>query len=453
VEWSWVSEERNTLFKKRFAGEAYALRAWNSFELLKNHGGLGEDGNMLGFIILDGYVEPASVNPNAPRSSYDDCVNFIIKDCDSALSKLPLDYADIPGSYEYNQVFGAVNKGRMSGRIMKALKSRVLLHAASPAFNTDNSVAEWERAALASADLLNEIGGLSGLSATGLKWYLNINDPDIIWRKDKVSSLSWETQNFPPSLYGEGRDNPSQNLVDAFPMANGYPIADLVNSGYDETNPYTGRDPRLSQYILYNGNTIGTNVINTSVESVKDGIRATSLSTVTGYYLKKHMHEAVKLTPGLTSSTIHFYTYFRYTETFLNYAEAANEAWGPDDAHGNGFSAREVMKKIRERAGIAPADAYLASIATKDAMRELIHNERRIELCFEGFRFWDIRRWNLINTMKTTAKGMSIINNAGIKTYSVIDVEPRLYSDFMIYPPIPYNEVIKSGLIQNKGWN
>jgi hypothetical protein len=138
----------------------------------------------------------------------------------------------------------------------------------------------------------------------------------------------------------------------------------------------------------------------------------------------------------------------RYTEVFLIYAEAANEAWGPDGTGPNGFSARDVIAAIRKRGGIAQPDNYLASITSKEEMRKLIRNERRIELCFEGFRFWDLRRWNA--DLTEPAKGVNISNN----NFSVVEVEPRLYNnDYMHYGPVPQNEIVKfNALIQNKGW-
>jgi hypothetical protein len=141
---------------------------------------------------------------------------------------------------------------------------------------------------------------------------------------------------------------------------------------------------------------------------------------------------------------------------FLNFAEAANEAWGPTgDPKNLGFNAQSVLQQIRKRAGIAAADPYLmVNTGTyKMKFRTLVRNERRLELCFEGSRFWDIRRWNDKVTMKEGAKGMAITNNAGVKTYQVFNAEPRRYADFMVYPPVPYDEVVKTGLVQNKGWN
>ncbi|MFV0269063.1 MAG: RagB/SusD family nutrient uptake outer membrane protein [Draconibacterium sp.] len=261
------------------------------------------------------------------------------------------------------------------------------------------------------------------------------------------SNRTRESNNFPPSLYGDGDINPTQNLVDAFPMANGYPITD-ANSGYDPANPYSGRDPRLDLYIVYNGSTLKNTTINTGVGAGDDGLDALQNSTRTGYYLKKLMREDVNLNPSSTSDQKHFNTHIRYTELFLNYAEAANEAWGPDGMGGNGYSAKDVIGAIRQRAGITQPDDYLASISGKEEMRTLIRNERRLELCFESFRFWDLRRWK--EDLTEAAKGVRIENG----TYSYFTVEGRAYDNsYMHYGPIPDKEIVKFNLVQNEGWN
>lgn len=157
------------------------------------------------------------------------------------------------------------------------------------------------------------------------------------------------------------------------------------------------------------------------------------------------------LDPIKTSTAKHFIPHIRYTEMFLTYAEAANEAYGPRGKGSHKYSAYDVIKLIRQRAGVGTenGDPYLeecANDATGVKMRELIRNERRLELCFEGFRFWDLRRWNELDKIQETAKGTDI-------SYSVLDVENRNYKDYMIYCPIPYNETLKwSELKQNKGW-
>jgi hypothetical protein len=138
----------------------------------------------------------------------------------------------------------------------------------------------------------------------------------------------------------------------------------------------------------------------------------------------------------------------RYTEIFLIYAEAANKAWGPDGKGTHAYSARDVIKAIRKRAAVGGTnDPYLTSISSKEDMDKLIHNERRIELCFEGFRFWDLRRWK--ENLTASARGMRIKDYE----YTPIEVESRNYKDYMYYGPIPYGEMLKwSNLEQNKGW-
>ena len=175
-------------------------------------------------------------------------------------------------------------------------------------------------------------------------------------------------------------------------------------------------------------------------------------STRTGYYLKKFLVEDVNADPNSTTNGYHVKPWIRYTEIFLDYAEAANEAWGPKNGGSNGFSAYDVIKAIRQRAGVGGEDDPYLEDCAKDQtkMRELIRNERRLELCFEGFRFWDLRRWKVDMTkLNETVKGMSIEGNK----YSVVDVETRNYADYMFYGPIPYSEVLKfNALIQNSGW-
>jgi hypothetical protein len=329
---------------------------------------------------------------------------------------------------------------------------------ASPAFNSANDKALWADAANQTAGLLSEIGGMAGLDPSGHLFYLKAqvdaadvttgdkkDIKEILWRRPIYTDRAREQSFFPPSLYGNARLCPSQNLVDAFPMKNGYPISD-ANSGFDPANPYSNRDPRFAQYIVYNGSKLKNTVINTNVEDVDDGLTALSTSTVTGYYLKKLLREDVNLNPTSASSQKHFNTHIRYTELFLNYAEAANEAWGPDESPA-GFTARQVIAAIRKRAGITQPDAYLQSVTGQDAMRTLIRNERRLELCFESFRFWDLRRWKA--DLTEAVRGVRIENG----TISYFTVEDRVYNnDYMHYGPLPYNEVIRYGLEQNAGW-
>jgi len=229
-------------------------------------------------------------------------------------------------------------------------------------------------------------------------------------------------------------------------MANGYPITNVA-SGYDPTNPYTNRDPRLQNYIVVNGSSLASDtLILTETNGGVNSVDFLKTSTRTGYYLRKLLREDVNVDPTALQGQEHYPVHIRYTEIFLIYAEAANEAWGPDGRGGHSYSARDVIAAIRSRAGITQPDNYLTSISSKEDMRELIQNERRLELCFEGFRFWDLRRWK--KDLTEPARGVRITND----NYDITTVEKRLYEDYMYYPPLPYNEVLKAGLIQNNGW-
>jgi len=268
----------------------------------------------------------------------------------------------------------------------------------------------------------------------------------MLWRGTIVNTSTLEIANYPPSLFGNGRVNPTQNLVDAFPMANGYPITNPA-SGYVATNPYANRDPRLRNYIVVDGTTMRSTTIRTKSDNpTNDAVDYLPTSTRTGYYMRKLLNENVNANPSGINTAKHYPVHIRYTELFLIYAEAANEAWGPEGKGTFGFSARDVLAAIRKRAGITQPDVYLTSITGKDDMRKLIRNERRLELSFEGFRFWDLRRWK--ENLTEPAKGVIITNNV----FNIRTVENRQYSDFMYYGPIPILEALKANLQQNKGW-
>lgn len=474
-----------TMYNDRLKGEAYGLRALQMYYLLKAHGGWTADGKLLGVPIVTVPETPTS-NFNVPRNTFQECVKQIFDDATAALELLPLDYGDIsdaniPGKYktlgitnagDYNRVNGNIMRGRITGRIVEAIKAQVALLAASPAYSAGTTVT-WEDAANNAAIVLDRINGVSGLSATGATWYSNateisnlasgVDPAEIIWRSGKDNSataggLELEKSNFPPSLYGNGRINPTQNLVDAFPMVNGYPISETTGA-YVLAAPYTNRDPRLAKYILFNGGTQGTSstaIVTGTYGTNNDVInKENGLSTRTGYYLRKLLRSDCNPDPNFNTAQFHYTARIRYTELFLIYAEAANEAYGPTNKGSHNYSAYDVIKAIRARAGVGTTngDAYLESIkGDKDKMRTLIRNERRLELCFENHRFYDLRRWKV--SLNETAKGMQIDKNSdGTLKYTPIDTEARNYKAYMNYGPIPYSEMQKwTQLQQNVGW-
>ncbi|MDR1121306.1 MAG: RagB/SusD family nutrient uptake outer membrane protein [Dysgonamonadaceae bacterium] len=475
VNWA-EDEEVVALFNRRMKGEAYGMRALFMYYLLRAHAGIAENGQLLGVPILTEYQD-ALADFNQPRASFEDCVQQIYRDLDIAEEYLPLEYEDVTEgnvpakfqetteSYKYNRVMGSAARQLFNGLIARSYRAKTALLAASPAFQDATNTTTWADAADYAAALIDYKGGLSGLASNGWTFYCNtdeisglkegINSPEMIWRMNLAASdNAQEAANYPPSIFGTGYMNPTQNLVNAFPMKNGYPVTDAANSGYDASNPYANRDPRLAQYIIYNGSTGigsgGATIYTGSQSGADDGINIKETSTRTGYYMKKRLRMDINCNPSATTMQPHYTPRVRYTEMFLNYAEAANEAWGPTGTGSHSYSAYDVIKAIRQRAGVGgSADPYLESCkGDPNRMRELIRNERRLELCFEGFRFWDLRRWK--ENLSEAAMGVNWKTDG---TYEEFEVEKRAFEEYMIYPPIPYSETLKySNLLQNRGW-
>ena len=489
VSWAPSSASKQQMFIDRLKGEAFGLRALFYYYLLQAHGGLADDGKLYGVPLLT-TPENGSSDYNQPRALFADCVKQCFADCDSAMALLPVTYENIstadaiPAKYRalganvsnFNLVFGEKARNLLSGKVAEAIKAQVALLAASPAFREQSGVTS-QQAALLCANVLKRIDW--EIDPQGNIWYKNKAklEPEggemleILWREDRHKNADQESRNFPPTLYGKGEINPSQNLVDAFPMANGLPVT-ASNSGYDAKNPYADRDPRLSHYIIYNGAKfrnidIVTGRYANSKGEVKDNIENVSTSTRTGYYMSKLLREDVNPQSSNLVEQQHIYARIRYTEIFLAFAEAANDAWGPTGDGGTGHSAYDIIKAIRERAGIAPevpgverVDVYLEECKNnKDMMTSLIRNERRIELCFENKRFWDLRRWML--PLNEPVDGVEITKIDADKdpdpdnlVYRRFKVEDRVFdSSYQYYGPIPRGEILKwSQLTQNKGW-
>jgi len=478
VAWS-TDEGLQRLFSDLFKGDAYGMRALQMFYLLRAHAGMVDGVNeMMGVPILREFQE-AGADFNQPRATFRACIDSIMVDIDRALELLPYEYEDVtddnavPAKYKslgisagkYTRAFGYHQKGKINGMILRALRAQVALFAASPAYAQYSGVT-MEQAARYAAELINT----KEMPADGYKWFANTteigglnkgyNSSESIWQTNVSERHSLEGDFYPPSINGLGRCNPSQNLVDAFPMTNGYPITDS-RSGYNPQAPYADRDARLAAYILYDGQTIGsgntTIITGTYGDNNVNGLNYTvGYSTRTGYYMRKLLRPDVNLNPSNITNQKSYDARIRWTEMFLDYAEAANEAVGPNAAvAGSKWTAKSVIKSLRERAGICAGvdDPYLDECAqSKEKMRELIRNERRLELCFENHRFYDLRRWQVdLNKLNETVKGAEIsAPNAGFKT---IDVEQRNYKQHQFFGPIPYSEILKyDALQQNSGW-
>jgi len=315
-----ILEPVDVMFHDRVKGEAHALRSLFIYHLLRSHGGKSSDGTLLGGPIFLESTNSSS-NFDMPRATFEECMQQIYADADVALELLPADYEsissdselpqkyfDIGGTFDhYNRVFGEDALFLITVRITRAFRAQAALLAASPAFQSPSNTTTWTDAANYAAEIIDLNGGLGGLDPNGVLWYTDaggqissagsgLSSSEILWRGSFGGpSSNLEETHYPPTLFGDGLLNPTQNLVDAFPMSNGYPITD-PSSGYDPANPYAGRDPRLGEFIIYNGSTAGPNgtVIITAVDGgTNDGLNQVETSTRTGYYMKKLLRQDV----------------------------------------------------------------------------------------------------------------------------------------------------------------
>jgi starch-binding outer membrane protein, SusD/RagB family len=406
--------------------EARFLRAFFYFELIKRYKNVP---------LITSVLTPDEAKTIQP-STFEAVVQFIVNECDEIAQHLPADFASFSSAQE---------TGRATKGAAMALKARTLLYAASPLHNPANNLELWQIAARAAKDIIdmNQYILLANYSQN----YNNIASRELIFGKREGPTNAMERRNFPVGYEGGNTGTcPSQNLVDAYDMAlTGLPITHPF-SGYNPDNPYAGRDPRLNQTIILNNSQWKGQVVESYVGG-KNGPPITNASN-TGYYLKKHLIEAVSLEPTNTTTREHTWILFRYAEVLLNYAEAMNEAYGPDNASDLGLTAREAVRQVRARVNMP---GY--PILSQDDFRTRLRNERRVELAFEDHRFWDVRRWKIGDTT-TDIYGMKITKEAdGSFSYEKTLVEQRYFADYMNLYPIPQSEIyINENLQQNSGW-
>ncbi len=407
--------------------EARFLRAFFYFELIKRY----KDVPLITSVLTPEEAQEVT------QQSFDDIVAFIVDECDAAAAELPDDF----GSFSSAQETGRATRGAAL-----ALKARTLLYAASPLHNPSGDVARWQDAASAAEAVITS--GVYSLEPNYANVVNNLTSSELIFGRRQGESNDFERRNFPVGYEGGNTGTcPTQNLVDAYEMAEtGLPITDEA-SGYDPIFPYSGRDPRLMETVIVNNSNWKGQPVEIFYGGANGKPRANA--TKTGYYLKKYVIEAVNLDPTNTTRRIHTWVLFRMGEVLLNYAEAMNEAYGPEDAAGHEMTALAAVNMVRERAGMPAFPTGLS----KDAFREKLRNERRVELAFEDHRFWDVRRWK-IGSETTTIYAMNVGRNPyGGFAYEKVLLENRVFEDYMNLYPIPQAEIYKnSNLEQNPEW-
>ena len=486
---------------KEMKGEAHFLRAYLATTILHMYGP---------FVIPSDEPIPADTPGSdpimqAPRASYDECVDYILGELEAAYELLPRHFKDQPAN----------DYGRATGLACLALKSRVLLYAASPQFNGGNpeyaqvtnkdgkrlfpdyDINKWKVAADAAKELIDyaeknptKLGLYVDETNTTPVPYLSCRDVFLKpWNKEVIFALTTHDQvnihrhGSPRNYNGYESVGITQSLVDEFEMANGKRITD-PSSGYVEEgfstsdyvdpsnsawvfapagsyNMYVGREPRFYMNVAFNG---AYCIYKNQEEKYrwqlffngKDGKSGSWDFPRSGYVRMKGVSPDYNAKNNLQVNIP--YVVYRYAEILLNYVEALNEY----DYDSNKEEIHKYMNQIRNRAGLPG----LTGNYDQDSMREAIRHERRVELCGEKRRYYDTRRWLIAEqTDGGDFYGMNVdggsadINNvnwtaAAMKPFYKRTVfETRVFRKAYYLFPIPQLEINKDpNIVQNPGW-
>ena len=435
--------------KLRYAAEAKLLRAFYYLELVKQYGAMP---------IIDKELPLTFDYTSLKRPTFQQSIDFIVKDCDAVIAE-----ATMPIRIDNEN-----DRGRFSKAVAYAIKSEALLYNASPLWNPNNDIAKWQAASTASQQ------ALAALTTNGYQLFPNYeqyffstsdvsptpNDKETIYEIKEGGSV---TTTITTAMTGQVSQfkvgaSPTQELVDSYEMQatglqaiTGYSDTDHLNpiinaaSGYNENNPYVGRDPRFYASVWYNGSSRpGVGVIQLYKGGAQQLLKAAPnrKNTHTGYFLRKFFNPAVL---GNQASSARWKKY-RLAEIYLNLAEAENEANGPTAI------AYNAVNTVRTRAGMPNLTPGL----NKKDFQTRIRNERRVEMAIEEHRFWDVRRWKILDKTDKLVTGNELVKVGAAFTYNRFVVSNRsAWEDkFLIFPiPIKDASIIPDfGINQNPGW-
>lgn len=413
--------------------EVRFLRAYYYFELIKRYKNVP---------LVDKVLTPEEANLVEPVS-LEKVAKFILDECDELKKILPANF---------NDGFMDKETGRVTRGAAMALASRLKLYLASPLYSSD-SPDKWKDA----ADAAYEIIGQASALGYGLSKYADLFDEDnnkekeVILARPVGENGNFEQSNFPMGVQGGKTSTcPTENLVSAYEMKADGTRFDWENETMRK-NPYAGRDPRLAMTIAYNG----MEWPKTALQIWEGGANGLPLNnaTVTGYYLKKYVNNDISFESGATVTKKHHnWILFRYGEILLNYAEAMANAFSPSYKDGDKYpiSALDAVNELRRRSDV-DMPSYPDDISKEDFIKRL-KNERRVELAFEGHRFWDVRRWKELDETTEIYK-VQIRKDGTDMLYDKQLYGERVVRDCMYFYPISNSERFKNtNLIQNEGW-
>lgn len=465
--------------KKSSKAQARFLRIWYYHLLVNGWGGV--------ILMGDDILGPNDVFEK-PRSSYEECVNYMVRELDAIEN-------DLPASWD------SQNFGRINSVAVRALKSRILLYAASPLTNGGNigktaeqikvtgyesfSEQRWVDAAKAAKDAL-DLANVNGYGLLVMHTLDNVSKPAPGYGFAKTFLLRRNKESILQGMHVRGGNNrlggaylpskvntatiqsvPTHNLVKAFGTINGKPTHE--DPEWNANKPYDKRDPRLNYSVISNGSNWRTSASASQFARLYTYVGEPNGHGYTGdpnnsywytsYYNRKMLDS---ISTGSSAGIQRVWHLIRYAELILNYAEASNES-------GNIQIAYDQISLLRERAGIKPGADLMYGLKPnmlKEDMRAVILNERQVELAFEGHRYYDVRRTKTamenqnvtITAMKITKSGNpATVSASDTFIYEEVPVAGRIINHVFFeqnyWYPFHQDEVNKnSALIQNPGY-
>ena len=397
--------------KNNVTGQALFMRAYVYFNMVKHHGGIP-------YIIKAQDLQNDELE--VPRNSTKECFELLIKDLNEAISLLPPTIAK-----------GSENYGKIDGNFALAFKGKVLLYKASPQFNPINPYNNdyWHEAYLANKEAYTHLS-TQGYSLTPDYYNIALQEkgPEVVFAvintyPNKVANYDYGVRPGSESR-GTAGSVPTWELVKSFPMKDGKQYNDPSSRYYKSDEDFLqsyweNRDPRFEKSIVWNGKIYEVSGKTGKRQYTSVGIAAAlddfginpnartpseNLNRYSGFFILKNSKLSLKQTEVETQYDVD-YIVMRFAEVMLNYAESANEI-------GESTIALNILKEIRKRAGIEPgADNNYGILGnSREDIRQAILAERNIEFCFEGHRFWDLRRHRQLHKLdKKTKYGVEAI--------------------------------------------
>ncbi len=448
--------------QKQKIAEAKFLMAFYYHELMKFFGGV---------TLITSSLEGDEDVLFGPRNTYGECVDFVTGLLDEAARDLPTHW---PGT-EY---------GRATKGAALALKARVLLHAASPLFNDpakpndtpfygayDESL--WEQAAQAALDVI-QLNAYDLHHDISTLFHTRQNSEIIFARMQPLASFP-SLQAFPPGLgltfQNIGRNQGTYNIISQYKVIkDGMAYnQDDPQSGWSLQDPYKNLDPRFYRDWAYNTARVRGYVVEMYElgENTTAADRAKNLTTNTCSFHVLIKFGNLEKQNEWAKDSHHNFMHLRYAEVLLNYAEAINEAFGPEvDGLGGGLTARDAINRIRQRTFYPDREEYMGYTGRvpdvpagldQDQMRREIHQERRVELNYEEHIFFDLRRWK--EPVESQRKAIWLVptlhrdeNNQRYFTYAFQEFN-RAFEERWRLKPFHDNQIIMNpNLVQNPGW-